>query len=261
MNVNQRNGIWWITAIFMISNIVTLLGQRKVEFKIIAGDDSGAEVTMVAGIDERATDSLDLKLGEQFLPGHPPAPSPIHAALLVENLLSYRNYRRIPETNKFSLEYTINVNDYSERKSPFFFKWEYPFPQYVDSARIMDRLGGTIYSFALDDTRKSIMITNEGLRNYNLVIWYSLPPVKVEEEFDKHEDDITLRYNEESISIHSNVPVYMSIFDAMSNVIWKNDKPLTVEHLNTSSLANGVYFVLCRQLDGNIQSKKIHIAR
>ena len=122
MNVNQRNGIWWITAIFMISNIVTLLGQRKVEFKIIAGDDSGAEVTMVAGVDERATDSLDLKLGEQFLPGHPPAPSPIHAALLVENLLSYRNYRRIPETNKFSLEYTINVNDYSERKSPFFFK-------------------------------------------------------------------------------------------------------------------------------------------
>ena len=66
-------------------------------FRIIAADESGAEVTMTAGVDDQVTDSLDLKLGEQFLPGHPPAPNPIHAALLVENLLSYKKFQKDTE--------------------------------------------------------------------------------------------------------------------------------------------------------------------
>lgn len=261
MKMNRKLTLWIVAAMSIVINVLPSTAQRRVEFRIIAADESGAEVTLTAGVDDRATDSLDLKLGEQFLPGHPPAPSPIHAALLVENLLSYKNFRRIPNTNKFSLEYTINVNDYSERKSPFFFKWEYPFPKYVDSAKIMDRLGGTIYSFALDDTRKSIMITNEGLRNYNLVIWYSLLPVNVEEESENREENTRVRYSNESIHLHSTIPVRTSVFDAMSQLVKSNTNLMTEDIIDTSALANGVYFMVCMQNDGTIQSKKIIIAR
>lgn len=235
--------------------------QRKAAITISVADESGAEVSMVAGVNDEATDSLDLKLGEQFIPGHPPAPSSIHAAFLVENLLSYKNFRRIPDTNKFSLEYTINVNDYSERKAPFYFKWEYPLPQYIDSARIMDRLGGTIYSFSLDNTRKSIMIDNEGLRNYNLVVWYSLPTVNVKEEQKQESIQVQYGYQNESIDVYSTSRFSICLYDALSNLIWKEGELSLHEEINTRYLSNGVYYLVCTFENGSIQSKKIILAR
>lgn len=252
----------------LITLLVVLVGltntanaQRKVSLIIKVADESGSEVSMEAGVNDLATDSLDQNLGEQFIPGHPPAPSAIHAAMLVENLLSYKNFRRIPDTNKFSLEYTINVNDYSERKVPFIFKWEYPLPRYIDSARIMDRLGGTIYSFPLDESRKSISITNEGLRNYNLIVWYSLPSVNVEEDMNAKTDGIQCFYDSEKILIHSPSPTCVSVYDALSNIVWKASGFSTSEVISTPSFSNGMYYCVCTFENGTIQSKKIILAR
>ncbi|MBK9248394.1 MAG: hypothetical protein IPM69_09855 [Ignavibacteria bacterium] len=245
--------------------ITSTYAQRKVEFTIVVEDNSGVKIPIILGVDDRATDSLDSNLGEQFLPPfHPPAPSAIHAVVLVENQFCNKSYRRILNQNKFSLEYTIKVNHYSERNAPFFFTWEYPFPEYIDSAKIMDGLGGVLYSFPLDSTKKSILITNEGLVKYNLVLWYNLPPVSVyENEQEPKNENISIEYNKESgeLIVSSKEKCLIQIYNSLANKLWAGDLNVGYESIKITSFASGVYFVIITDPIGTITTKRFMISR
>jgi hypothetical protein len=243
----------------------SMSAQKRAEFKFIVGDETGTEVNLIAGVDSRATDSVDLVLGEQETPGHPGFfIGIVSAGIKINNspFFSYKSYRRLPLLDTFMLEYVINVNSFEFRGIPFFFKWSYPLPRGIDSAVIEDPFGGDLYSISIDKKLKSIPITNEGLNNYSLKIWYSKVPLDV---FEKEEVEsvikISANWRDEYMIIEAPLWHQLEVINLVGITVWRCNESSNKTVLNTSIIPNGLYFIKATSTDGSILTKKIILAR
>ncbi|MBS1536740.1 MAG: hypothetical protein JST20_03200 [Bacteroidetes bacterium] len=254
----------FLTLFFLLFSSVEAQIPFTVELKITATDTSNnpiVKIPLVLGIDTRATDSIDLNLGEQALPGHPP--SGFHAGMLVYNELSYKDYRRIPPLKKFKIQYELNVSpkDPNRQDKPFFITWEYPLSKYIDSAQLTDRIDGSIVSFWLDSKGFSPLITTP-LSTYFVNVWYNVGSVDVQ-EFNNEliTDNIKYRPESDVIAIESVKNSKISLYSSIASLLWHGEMGDSNSEINVQNLPLGMYFLAITKPNGMTTSHKVMLIR
>ena len=147
---------------------------QHLETNITLRNEKGAYATVLLGYDKNATKGLDPSLGEFAIPGFPPYPAGLQAALAYKDnglaVLSYRDFRPMPTSfplqDSFSLITTPASDD--SRGSSLIFTWAYPLTAGLDSVVISDLFGGIVYRCTLDareaDTVKGNALNLEAFR-------------------------------------------------------------------------------------------------
>ena len=106
--------------------IVVVCGQATVDIPITVSNDPGLTSDIYFGLDETATDGVDLALGEASLPGFPP--SGYAAVWLFPDFttISYRDYRNAPAfPYSGQVSYLIKLqNDLTS--NPMTITWDLP---------------------------------------------------------------------------------------------------------------------------------------
>jgi len=254
-----------VAAICLNNNL--LIGQNHftVELKLIASDTTNKPIVklpLIVGIDGRATDSMDYEIGEQAFPQHPP--SGFHAGLLINDELSYKDYRRIPPQKLFKIQYELNVSakDPNRQDQPFYLTWEYPLSKYIDSARFTDRLDGSIVSFPIDSKQASPLIYTP-LTTYYINVWYNVGSVNVNElNNDLLADKVMYNAQSDVISIQSvKKNSTISLYSSVASLIRKENFNESNNEINVHNLSNGIYFLAITKPNGITSSHKIMIIR
>jgi hypothetical protein len=213
------------------------------------------------GIDDRATDSLDINLGEQGLPGHPP--SGFHAGLLINNDISYKDYHRIPPNKKFSVQYQLNVSpkDPNRNNKPFYITWDYPLSQYIDSAKFTDRINGNYASFTFDEKKSSPLIET-ALSYFYINVWYNVSSVDVSEQYDKDNDEsISFSQLLDAIKIRTTSNIHVSLYSSLTSKLWSGNLNEGENEIKTQNLPIGIYFLTLQKPNGILTNHKIVIIR
>ncbi|GBD06583.1 hypothetical protein HRbin21_00377 [bacterium HR21] len=152
--------------------------QSHVELPFRVGNELGEALTLVVGVDERATERIDTLLGEQELPPMHPPRDVFHAVLRFydsadgEWKWTYRDFRPLRQTDTFSIEYRLLVQRGSGRN--IVLRWSYPLPEAIDSAVLSDRVTGSLVRIRFDGAQEGT-VTNEFLEEFALRVWYRFP--------------------------------------------------------------------------------------
>lgn len=161
--------------------------QVHVELPFRVGNELGEALTLVVGVDERATDRIDTLLGERELPPIHPPQDIFHAVLRFYDSVdgewkwTYRDFRPPRSTDTFSLEYRLFVQ--RGRGRTLILRWSYPLPEAIDSAVLSDRVTGSLVRIRFDTAQEGT-VTNEFLEEFSLRVWYRRP-IAVEERFQE----------------------------------------------------------------------------
>ncbi len=162
-----------IAALVVAGTVCSAQLHRELPFSV--GNELGESLTLVVGVDERATDRIDTALGERELPPFPPPQDVFHAVLRFYDTVdqewkwTYRDFRPPRGTDTFSIEHRVLVQRGKGRS--IVLRWAYPLPEGIDSAVLSDRVTGTLVRIRFDEAQEA-HITNEFLEEFALRVWY-----------------------------------------------------------------------------------------
>lgn len=176
LNMNTRV----VLAIILVLLSVCDSYSQQVEINVTLRNEKGAYATVLMGFDVKATLGIDKDLGEFAIPGFPPTPAGLQAALIYRDngqaVLAYRDFRPIPSTfpsrDTFTLTTTPATDD--SRGAMLIFTWAYPLRKGIDSVVISDLFGGILYRVKFDSREADTVRGNAmNLENFRIVVYSS----------------------------------------------------------------------------------------
>lgn len=174
LNMNTRVVLAIILVLFSVCDTYS----QQVEINVTLRNEKGAYATVLMGFDEKATIGIDKNLGEFAIPGFPPTPAGLQAALIYRDngqaVLAYRDFRPIPSIfpsrDTFTLTTTPATDD--SRGAMLIFTWAYPLRKGIDSIVISDLFGGILYRVKFDAREADTVRGNAmNLENFRIVVY------------------------------------------------------------------------------------------
>lgn len=153
---------------------------QHTETNITLRNEKGAYATVLLGFDASATTGIDASLGEFAIPGFPPNPAGLQAALIYRDngaaVLAYRDFRPYPGTIPSADTFTLMTTPASDlsRGNSLIFTWAYPLQKGIDSIVISDLFGGIVYKLKLDSREADTLSGNSmNLENFRIITYTS----------------------------------------------------------------------------------------
>jgi hypothetical protein len=172
----------------LIIHCVAAYAQHT-ETNITLRNEKGAYATVLLGFDAAATTGIDVSLGEFAIPGFPPNPAGLQAALIYRDngsaVLAYRDFRPYPSSLPSADTFTLMTTPASDlsRGNLLIFTWAYPLQKGIDSIIISDLFGGIVYKLKLDAREADTLSGNAmNLENFRIISYTSSLTSDVAEE-------------------------------------------------------------------------------
>jgi hypothetical protein len=153
---------------------------QRTETNITLRNEKGAYATVLLGFDAAATTGIDASLGEFAIPGFPPNPAGLQAALIYRDngsaVLAYRDFRPYPSSLPSADTFTLMTTPASDlsRGNSLIFTWAYPLQKGIDSIIISDLFGGIVYKLKLDAREADTLGGNAmNLENFRIITYTS----------------------------------------------------------------------------------------
>jgi len=209
-----------------------------VELPFTVGNDQGEELTLVVGIDERATNRIDTVLGERELPPVHPPQDVFHAVLRFYDTVdgewkwTYRDFRPVVRRDTFSVEYRLLVQRGTGHS--ILLRWAYPLPERIDSAVLSDRVTGTLVRIRFDQAQQA-SIENQFLEEFLLRVWYRIGEVSVVNEARELRVGPLQR---------------VQLYDLLGRLCWEGER---LPHGEELRLLPGVYVAVIQRVGGKLE--------
>ncbi|HPO63170.1 MAG TPA: T9SS type A sorting domain-containing protein [Candidatus Kapabacteria bacterium] len=243
----KRKIIYLIVALLIFSTAYSqeeFSWQKQLKIK----NNFGSEFNLLKyGIDDNATEGVDLELGEDYdLPGHPPGED-LHAYFYIydstntETTKSYIDMRPLKDSAHFYVRYFFDVKQIQFQIRTF--EWG-ELGDIVDSAYFKDAITGGLVIVDMK-ANTSCVVDNEYINRFNLHIWFKNPHyVSVDENKETQKqivypnpfyDFITVNNN----SNYNNIMVYNELGEELIS----NSLSIGENKLYFGNLPKGLYFV------------------
>jgi hypothetical protein len=167
-------------AIAMFVMSFCAVHAQHTETNITLRNEKGAYATVLLGFDAAATSGIDASLGEFAIPGFPPNPAGLQAALIYRDngaaVLAYRDFRPYPSSLPSADTFTLMTTPASDlsRGNSLIFTWAYPLQKGIDSIIISDLFGGIVYKLKLDAREADTLSGNAmNLENFRIITYTS----------------------------------------------------------------------------------------
>jgi hypothetical protein len=187
-------------CVIVVAGLIVAVGraQLHVEVPFTVGNERGEAVTLVIGVDERATNGIDALLGEYELPPFHPPQDVFHAVLRFYDTVagewkwSYRDFRPLVPRDTFSVEHRVLVQ--WGGGDTLRIRWAYPLAEHVDSVLLTDRVTGNLVRIRFDAAQQAV-VTNKFLEEFLLRVWYRFLPSAVQETPPAQEWEVVCLYD------------------------------------------------------------------
>ncbi|MFM7774858.1 MAG: hypothetical protein ACKO9V_08475 [Candidatus Kapaibacterium sp.] len=167
-------------CLFLSFLLVLPSWAQLVDINVTVRNEKGAYATVLLGFDAKATSGIDNALGEFAIPGFPPTPAGLQAALVYRDngqaVLAYRDYRPLPVASPSRDTFLLTLTPATDesRGSSIIFTWAYPLRQGVDSIVISDLFGGLLYRMRFDAREADTVRGNAlNLENFRIIVYTS----------------------------------------------------------------------------------------
>ncbi len=207
------------------------------------------------GLDDKATDGVDLELGEDYdLPGHPPGDD-LHAyfniydSITNETTKSYIDMRPLKDSAHFYVRYFFDVKQIQFQVRTF--EWG-ELGDIVDSAYFKDALTGGLVIVDMK-ANTSCVVDNEYINRYNLHIWFRNPNyVSVDENKEIKSPIIYPNPFYDYITVNNNINYdNIKVYNELGEELISNSLSIGENKLYFGNLPKGLYFVKLETANSN----------
>jgi hypothetical protein len=247
--------------------------QISIPFEIY--DNAGGQKTLYFGLDQTATDAIDINLGESDLPPFPPIGAFEARWILPENnfsgsLSSWSDFRfAVGFPFSGTIEHRLKYQS-AEGATIMYFSWNFP-PEVT--GLLQDLVNGTIVNVPINGNGVYELANFVVLNQLKLMIYYNNIVTEVEYQDEvstafKLEQNYPNPFNPATVikfSISKEAQVDISVYNILGEKVreLKNEmiKPGYYEvEFNASNLASGVYLYRIKAGDF-IESKKMNLLK
>ena len=179
----------FFTRFLLVPFVVVSATAQFIDINVTVRNEKGAYATVLLGFDEKATIGIDKDLGEFAIPGFPPTPAGLQAALIYRDngqaVLAYRDYRPLPGSSPSRDTFLLTLTPATDesRGSSLIFTWAYPLRQGVDSIVVSDLFGGLLYKVKFDAREADTVRGNAlNLENFRIIVYTSQIKTSIEAE-------------------------------------------------------------------------------
>jgi len=262
--------VYWSCTINIFCQVSA---QISIPFNVY--DNAGGQKILQFGLDQTATESIDIHLGESDLPPYPPSGAFDARFLLPENnfsgslssILDYRFAAAFPFSG--AIEHRLRYQS-AEGATIMYLGWD--FPSEV-TGLLQDLVGGVIVNVPISGTGVYELTNFTGINQLKLFIYYDNVVTGIDDDINNPagfylEQNYPNPFNPETIikfSIAEESHVNLSIFNMLGELITelKNEMMLTGKYeiiFNSANLTSGIY--LYRITAGDfISTKKMILLR
>jgi hypothetical protein len=245
LNGEMMKNIKIILLLFIIPAI-SLSQNCDIKIPLELTTNRGIKFDLIEiGLDENATDGLDEELGERDHYNYPPGDE-LHAFVsyydedLEENIISYKDYRRIPDNKTFYYRYILRVR--FPENDTLIIGWD-KFGDCIDSAKIMDPFDINSVNMSEENELRN---PNSSIDEFYIDIWFNKSVTSVIEE--NHRKKINVYPNPSSNIVNVDIQNVLEIrvFNALGNEMLKSNN----SSLDISGLPKGLYFLKIIDIHG-----------
>lgn len=234
-------------VIMMLLMPAILLSQNcNIKIPLELSTNRGAKFDLIEiGLDYLATDGLDEELGERDHYNFPPGDD-LHAFVryydegLESNIISYKDYRSIPEYKTFYHSYILRVQ--FPENDTLIIEWG-NFGECIDSAKIMDPFDINIANMLEENELRN---PNNSIDEFYIDIWFNKSVTSVNEENYKNSINIYPNPTSNIVNVDMQNISEIRVFNALGNemLITSNSS------IDISSLPKGLYFLKIIDIHG-----------
>ena len=260
VNIKMKFCIFIIPIIFYGLN---LYGWEDIKTRITVTSKNGySSDKLIFGLNSKATESLDTALGELEAPpiGPPSGISPvfyIYDTNQKTNIYTWMDLRPYPETDTSTIEYIIEV--FKATDDILTFSWKPLWPE-IDKAILMDTLPNHMYAYVNMKDSTQATISNNYIHTFKLLVNYKNQSEIIEKKINTGENYIKIYpvvFNNKIIVESSNIFEKYKIVNTIGFEVLSGEIISGNEEIKTESLANGIYFILCYDIKGNMNIQKV----